>query len=251
MKRISVRPWLLWLLLLNVVAFAHSQKTDAHRVFDLTNQDRLQHGLATLRWDAALASAAEAHAEQMAERRMISHQFPGERPLMDRTASAGAHFRAVAENVAVGPSPESIENGWMHSPGHRANILDPKSDALGVAVVERDHSLYVVEDFEQSAEQLSYMQVEERVRGLLLQQNVDASAPAEPAEQACKMQRGFPDGARMRSIVRFETADLNHLPSEVIQQIRGGDFKTAAVGACAPDPGQADFTRYRVAVLFY
>lgn len=251
MRRIGSHPWFLWLLLLNVVAFAHPQPTDAHRVFDLTNQDRLQHGLPALRWDAALASAAQAHAEQMAQRRMISHQFPGEPQLMDRTASAGAHFRAVAENVAVGPSPESIENGWMHSPGHRANILDPKSDALGVGVVERDRSLYVVEDFEQSSEQLTYQQVEERVRALLHRQNVDASAPAEPAEQACRMQRGFPDGARMRSIVRFETADLSRLPSEVIQQIRGGDFRKAAVGACAPDPGQADFTRYRVAVLFY
>jgi hypothetical protein len=41
------------------------------------------------------------------------------------------------------------------------------------------------------------------------------------------------------------------LPSQVAQQIRSGDFKKAAVGACAPKPGQENFTTYSVAILFY
>jgi hypothetical protein len=248
----AARSLILSLLLVPGLAVeAHPQENPAQRIFELTNQDRLQLGLPALRWDAALARAAEAHAARMAERRTITHQFPGEPELMERASAAGAHFQAVAENVAVGPSPGSIDNGWMHSPGHRANILDPKSNALGVGVVERDGYLYAVEDFDESSEQLTYGQVEARVRELLRQQGVDATAPAAAAEEACRMQGGFPGGARVRSIVRFETADLSHLPSEVMQQLRGGDRGRAAVGACAPDPGQASFTRYRVAVLFY
>lgn len=241
----------LGLLILSFAGFAHSQQNDARQIFDLTNQDRLRHGLHALRWDAALARAAQAHAERMAHEPALSHQYPGEPQLADRGAAAGAHFRAIAENIAMGPSPASIDNGWMHSPGHRANILDPKSDALGVAVVRRGGSIYAVEDFEQSAQDLSYKQVEARVKELLRQQGVDASAPTGPAEEACAMAHGFPPGSRMRSIMRFETSDLSHLPSEVTQQIRGGSFSKAAVGACAAGPEQADFTRYRVAVLFY
>jgi hypothetical protein len=65
------------------------------------------------------------------------------------------------------------------------------------------------------------------------------------------MQHGIPEGTNARSIVRFETPDLSQLPSQVTQQIQTGDFRKAAVGACAPGPGQANFTTYRVAILFY
>ncbi|HEX4311310.1 MAG TPA: CAP domain-containing protein [Acidobacteriaceae bacterium] len=224
---------------------------DARRIFDLTNQDRRQQGLATLRWDDALAAAARGHANRMVHERALSHQYPGEPELMERAASAGAHFRAIAENIAMGPSPQSIEQEWMHSTAHRTNILDPKMNALGVAVVREGGSLYAVEDFEQTSEALSREQVEARVRELLTARNVDGSAAAGPAEHACTMQHGIPEGTSARSIVRFETPDLSQLPSQVAQQIRTGDFRKAAVGACAPGPGQANFTTYRVAILFY
>lgn len=224
---------------------------DARRIFDLTNQDRQQQGLAPLRWDDALAVAARGHADRMVRQRALSHQYPGEPELMERAASAGAHFRAIAENIATGPSPQSIEQEWMHSTAHRTNILDPKMNALGVAVVREGGSLYAVQDFAQTSEALSREQAEARVRELLSARNVDASAAAGPAEQACAMQHGIPEGTSARSIVRFETPDLSQLPSQVTQQIQAGDFRKAAVGACAPGPSQANFTTYRVAILFY
>src|SRR5581483_8060842 len=156
-----------------------------HRIFDLTNQDRQEHGLPILHWDAALAQAAKAHANRMVRERALSHQYPGEPELMERAASAGAHFRAIAENIATGPNPAGVESEWMHSPPHRANILDPKMDSLGVAVGEQGGELYAVEDFEQASQQLAKEQVEERVREMLHRRGVDASAPAGPAEDAC------------------------------------------------------------------
>lgn len=221
------------------------------QILNLTNQDRQEHGLAPLRWNAALARAAAAHAGRMAEERTLSHQYPGEPELMTRAADAGAHFQAIAENIALGPSPRAIENEWMHSIPHRTNILDPRMNSLGVAVVSRRGTLYAVEDFAEANEALSLGQIEQRVRDLLRDQNVDPSAPAAPAEQACAMGHGIPEGSNFRSIVRFETPDLTHLPAQVGQQIRAGDFTRAAVGACAPSPSQARFTTYRVAVLFY
>jgi uncharacterized protein YkwD len=240
------------LLVAVAIPLARAQEqNDARLIAQLTNQDRQEHGLPPLKWNDALAAAAAAHAEWMVRERTLSHQFPAEPELAARAASAGAHFQAVAENIAFGPNPESIERGWMHSPGHRANILDPRMTAIGVAVIASGGALYVVEDFDQASESLSRSQVEQRVRELLRRQNVDASAPPGAAEQACAMNHGIPQGSNVRSIVRFETPDLSRLPSEAEQAIRGGDFRKAAVGACTPDPSQASFTRYRVAILFY
>ena len=238
-------------LLFTAAFYSQDSASDARRIAELTNQDRRENGLPALRWDDALAAAAQAHDEWMVRERALSHQFPAEPELAARADSAGAHFQAVAENIAFGPGPESIERGWMHSPGHRANILDPRMTAVGVAVIEHGGALYVVEDFDQASEALSGSQVEQRIRDLLRARNVDASAPSGPAEQACAMGRGIPQGSNVRSIVRFETPDLSHLPGEALQAIQTGDFRKAAVGACSPDPSQASFTRYRVAILFY
>jgi len=245
-------PRILLLAALLIAPATHAQpQGTARRILDLTNQDRQEHGLPALRWDAPLAASAQAHADRMAREPALSHQYSGEPELMERAAAAGAHFQAIAENIAMGPSPQSIEQGWMYSSAHRTNILDPRMNAIGVAVGERGGYLYAVEDFDQSSEVLTREQVEQRVRELLRAQNVDPSAPAGPAEQACSIDRGIPQGSNARSIIRFETPDLTQLPSQVAQQIRGGDFRKAAVGACAQQPAQANFTTYRVAILFY
>jgi hypothetical protein len=223
--------------------------TGARRVFALTNQDRQQQGLPPLAWNSALAAAAQAHAEWMLREPALSHQYPGEPELMTRAAHAGAHFRAVAENLALGPTPDSLENQWMHSTPHRTNILDPKMNAIGVAVLRRGPNLYAVEDFAQTNEALTFPQVEQRLRALLHDQGVDASSPPGPAETACASSSGMPTGAR--SIVRFQTPDLSQLPSQVVQVIHSRDFRKAAVGACAPSSGQAAFTTYRVTIVFY
>ncbi|MGH7836399.1 MAG: CAP domain-containing protein, partial [Candidatus Binataceae bacterium] len=59
-----------------------------------------------LKWDDALAAAALHHAERMARESELSHQYPGEPPLSERAAHAGARFSEVAENIAVGPAAE-------------------------------------------------------------------------------------------------------------------------------------------------
>jgi hypothetical protein len=238
------------LLLGASLGHAQAPGSPQQAVFNLTNQDRQQLGLPVLRWNEALARAAQAHAQRMADESSLSHQYPGEPELMTRAASAGAHFSAIAENIATGPNPEAIEHQWMHSTPHRANILDPKMNALGAAVVSRRGMLYAVEDFATANEALTRSQIEARLRALLAAEHVDPSAPSGPAEQACES-NGFPRGAGVRAIVRFQTPDLSHLPSQVQQQIRSGDFRRAAVGACAPTPDQADFTTCRVAILFY
>jgi hypothetical protein len=222
----------------------------AQQIFALTNQDRAQQGLPALQWNPALARSAQAHAEIMAQEPALSHQYPGEPGLLQRAREAGVHFQTIAENIASGWSTEQINASWMHSPPHRRNILDPRLSALGVAVVRRSGQLYAVEDFAQTVQALTLPQVEARVRALLEENHVNASAPATAAQQACRMWGGIPPGSHARSIIRFETSDLSELPGVIIQQIRGKSFTRAAVGACPP-PGGEEFTTYRIAILFY
>ena len=116
-------------------------------IFDAANRERAAHKLPPLKWNARLASAARGHAQKMAQAGTLSHEFPGEAGMGMRIRMAGVHFSSVAENVAQGPSAAALHQLWMNSPPHRANILDPELDSLGVAIVERGGQLFAVQDF--------------------------------------------------------------------------------------------------------
>src|SRR4029077_3369315 len=88
---------------------ANAQETGPVRIlFESANHDRAARGLALLKWSGTLARAAQQHALRMAAQNTISHQFTGEPGMVDRASQAGARFSSLAENVAVGPSAESI-----------------------------------------------------------------------------------------------------------------------------------------------
>ncbi|HEX3471910.1 MAG TPA: CAP domain-containing protein, partial [Silvibacterium sp.] len=70
------------------------------QIFYLANQDRAAYGLQPLHWDRALAMAAVQHANRMMEENTLSHQYSGEPDLLTRAVQAGAHFQALAENIA-------------------------------------------------------------------------------------------------------------------------------------------------------
>jgi len=119
-------------------------------LFASVNQARRAQGLASLRWDESLATAARRHAEAMAEHGSAQHGFEGEASLSARVKQAGVHFSSLSENVTQGPSPEFIHAQFMKSPPHRANILDRDVDSVGIGVVERGGQLFAVEDFSQT-----------------------------------------------------------------------------------------------------
>lgn len=223
----------------------------ARRIFLLTNGDRAVSGLQTLHWNAELAEAAQDHAARMADTKSLSHEYPGEGNVAQRAAQAGAHFEAIAENIATGYSGDQIENEWMHSTAHRTNILDPRMNAIGVGVVVRDGTLYAVEDFAEAEEAYSPAQVESRVGALLRRENIDPSGPHEAAVLACSTNSGYPKGGTGKLVIRFDTADLSQLPSAVETPLRSGGYRRAAVAACPGGGRQGGFTTYRVAIVLY
>ncbi len=109
----------------------------------LVNLERTSRGLRRLRDNARLERAATRHSRDMVARDFFSHTSLGGATMMDRIKQAGYLGRArsysLGENLAWGTgtlgTPLKIVDGWMHSPGHRRNILHPRFEELGVGIV--------------------------------------------------------------------------------------------------------------------
>ena len=118
----------------NVLAYA-VQMTDSG-LLDATNNERVQNGLDILIFNEILDNAAQAKAEDMAERNYWSHNTPdGQEPwvFIDKV---GYKYLKAAENLAYGfENSRSTVIGWMNSPSHRANILDTDLKEVGFGIV--------------------------------------------------------------------------------------------------------------------
>ena len=98
------------------------------------NAHRSAYGLAPLALERRLSAAAGDRAEDMFDRGYFAHVGPdGRSPFVTVTAN-GYRYRTVGENLAVGyRSARAIVDGWMRSPGHRANILSRDYHDVGIA----------------------------------------------------------------------------------------------------------------------
>ncbi|MEV0523862.1 CAP domain-containing protein [Streptomyces sp. NPDC050439] len=105
----------------------------AAAVLRLTNAERSAARLRPLSPDPLLTAAAQAHSADMVARAFYSHTSPDGGEPWHRASAAGSTHRAIGENIACGQrTPAEVVDGWMNSPGHRANILKPSFTHLGV-----------------------------------------------------------------------------------------------------------------------
>jgi len=129
----------------------------------LVNDEREQYELTTLSEDALLTDLAREHSISMVENNFFGHErYPGERPLsynMSPGTMRGENLAKIPTQQYI-PGPylslqevcEWAVSGWMDSPGHRANILEPRYYKTGVGVAlseEGDFTyLYITQIFE-------------------------------------------------------------------------------------------------------
>ena len=230
-------------------------QTSAEQLMALANRERAQEGLQPLQWDASLADAALKHTRRMSsEGGAIQHDYPGELALSERAGLSGAHFDLIEENIAVGPTAPEIHDAWMHSKGHRENLLNPQVNRVGIAVLANRGVLYATADFMRGVESFSSAQVEERVSGLIARCGVKDLSQHSLAREACPSNRGFPrviSGAQPSFVMRWQDSDLSHLPENLVQQIESKRYHEAEVGSCQPIGEAGTFTAYRIAVLLY
>jgi len=129
------------------------------RVVDLVNEAR-SHGrrcgrekfgaAAPLSVSRKLNEAAGAHARDMATRKYFEHRGSDGSEPKERVRRAGYESRLTGENIALGPeSAEEVVAGWLHSPGHCANIMDARFRDVGVGVATgtKRGQIYWVQDF--------------------------------------------------------------------------------------------------------
>ncbi len=119
----------------------------AGQAFTATNANRVQHGLKALKASECLHRKAVRQAKLMAQSEQMFHQDLG-------VVMNACHLNTAGENVAYGyPSGKSVVNdGWMNSEGHRANILNPSFRLMGISACKGPNgSWYVAQVFGRKA----------------------------------------------------------------------------------------------------
>jgi uncharacterized protein YkwD len=87
-----------------------------------------------LRLSATLADVALGHAADMAAHDYFEHQDRAGHSPAERVRAVGYRESLVGENIAYGPeTPEEVVRGWLESPGHCENIMDPRFTEMGIA----------------------------------------------------------------------------------------------------------------------
>jgi len=221
----------------------------AQQLFTLANQARAAAGVRLLKWDSALAASALLHCERMAAEGPIAHQYGGEPELQVRAQKAGVHFSLIEENVALGSSSAAIHQGWLNSPGHRANLLSPQVDSVGIAVVSGRGVLYAVADYARDVPVLTREEVEATVAGLIRPSGL--LIVRDPADARAYCATGSHHSGYTAFLMVWENPDISGLPQDLANRVASGRYQSAVVGACAPQDSESGFTSYRVAVILY
>ena len=120
-------------------------------VITLTNVERTHYRRAALHANPRLMRAAQLQADQMAQAGRMAHELPDARypRTEDRIAAANYRWKTVGENVAFGQANASkVLDAWMHSRGHRTNILNSTFTEMGAGyAVDRTGRPYYVQVF--------------------------------------------------------------------------------------------------------
>jgi uncharacterized protein YkwD len=127
----------------NVVPTERTLGKVRHATVCLINRERTKRGLRALRTNGTLDSSARSYAQDMVRRSFFDHVSPTGATLTERIREqtrylAGALRWEIGENLAWGTgsraTPAQIVSGWMHSPGHRANIVNASFREMGLGV---------------------------------------------------------------------------------------------------------------------
>lgn len=109
----------------------------------LISHYRQAHGLSAVTPDPTLQQLAQAQADAMATRNVLSHTIAG--TMNERFDAAGLAGATAVENVSAGYfSLSAVLDGWQKSPPHNANLLSPKMRHLGLATAYAPGTRYLL-----------------------------------------------------------------------------------------------------------
>ncbi len=106
------------------------------QMFSMVNNERTSRGFKALVIDGKLTQVAREHCEDMFSRGYFSHYTPEGLSPFDRMAQNDVSFSFAGENLALAPNVTIAMQGFMQSPGHRANILFSNFGKIGIGVID-------------------------------------------------------------------------------------------------------------------
>ncbi|MBK0381642.1 CvpA family protein [Pedobacter sp. SD-b] len=107
-----------------------------NHLFVLVNQERKKAGIPLLERDTALRAVARAHSADMFKKGYFSHINLENKSPFDRISAHHIPYLTAGENLALAQTVEIAHTGLMNSPGHRANILNPKFRKIGIGILD-------------------------------------------------------------------------------------------------------------------
>lgn len=237
-------------------ADAPSMSLAEKRILEELNHERIKNDLKPLEWNEQAAAAARAHARLLAENANLSHQFPGEASLPERIGATGARFTVAAENVARTEWIEDVHLALMGSSGHRANMLSPRYNAVGIGVIEDKGRIYVTQDFvflvPEYSEALFASAFAESFNLARKGRKAEIRPDAQLHELACSTDG---DAAKLagrvaeaRSVVVFTSSDPHSLPEQILS--RAADFHLMNFGVCFRPDQQHGYANFWVVATF-
>lgn len=109
---------------------------DEKLMLDLVNKERVKAGLKPLEVDMRLVDISRKKSKDMIEKNYFGHISPTYGSPFDALKNAGISYRYAGENIAGAPTVEKAHEALMNSPGHRANILNPNFNKVGIGIVD-------------------------------------------------------------------------------------------------------------------
>jgi len=229
------------------IPFTDDEFQSENQLLALANQSRHQAGAPPLTVDAGLSQAARKHALAMLEADQLSHQFDGEPSLPVRlAATTKLQLDQEGENVALDYDAADGHKHLMLSPPHRANLLNPAYNVVGLGVVRSGDRLYIVQDFGHALPNYSSAEVKDRIAQAVSQTRHQNGQPDLPRrdllvadEAACSMAQADKLGtspvqklAERATVLTFTSLHPETLPAGSTHAIASRNLHSFSVGAC-------------------
>lgn len=229
------------------IPFNSYESDTEQRLLVLANQARHLSGVPPLTLDPGLSQAARAHAQAMLNAHQLSHKFDNEPPLPQRLASTtDLQLDEEAENVALDYGAEQGQEHLMLSPPHRANLLNPAYNVIGVGVVRSGDRLYIVQDFGHSLPAYTLTELKDRIAVAVNQARHEAGQPALSRrdlliadDAACSMAHADKLGtspvhklAERFTVLTYTSLHPEILPNGATHALSNPNLQRFSIGAC-------------------
>ncbi len=246
------------------IPFSDYDSETERQLLELVNAARAHAGAPPLALDAGMSQAARAHAEAMFLAKQLSHRFEGEPSLPQRLATATrTQLDQEGENVALDFDAAAAQQHLMLSPPHRANLLNPAYNVVGLGVVRNGDRLYIVQDFGHALPSYSAAQVKELIAAAVVRTRRQANQPAlarrdlpEADDAACSMAQADKVGtspvhqlAQRYTVLSYTSLHPEALPENAGHVLSGQNLRSISVGACYARTGTYPTGVYWVVLL--